>query len=82
MKPEPLKNKRDYNAGEDGYIYMEDDVKSAVEWLRIKLCDGRCENDNGEKVVCREAMLKKRIDDFACDSCKYIDKAFEDVIKK
>ena len=80
MKPEPLKNK--YHHYVDNWVdtskpilavenskFHYRDVKSAVEWLKEKLCLNKtfCPNKKGKKWVCR--------------NCQYINKAFEDVTR-
>ena len=70
MKPRPLKDKELYDGfGKRLHRFSEDDVKSAVEWLKLSICP--------EVIV---ENRKEPCND--CIQCKRANEAFEDVSLK
>ena len=67
MKPEPLTKKK-LCPNKDHYYgdYIDEDIKSACEWVKDKMC------------ACRNSVNL----DYKCILCRVIEKAFEGVYKK
>lgn len=63
---------------EDAYYFLPNDVKSAVELLRLQLCDSMLEDKNGNKLTCIQAFKKQSYKKRRCLNCEIIDQIFPD----
>ena len=74
MKPEPLKDKMFLDTPEDYKIFSYEDIKSAVEWLKREINLDTTYREIGTDFTFSEVEV------FLIH--KFINKAFEDVMKK
>jgi len=81
MKPEPLKGKSN---GIIHKFYFECDIKSAVEWLKIKNLEALIKLNKSiqDDKKYTGMKIKQKIGTYLQTCIENKDKAFEDIIKK